>query len=38
MGRVKSFDDIETTGVSEYGYEVNFNPKMWLPVRAKAVD
>lgn len=31
-------DDLEATEVSEYGYEINFNPKMWLPVRPVIQD
>lgn len=31
-------EDLETKDVSEYHYEINFNPKMWLPVAPTYVD
>lgn len=31
-------EDLETTDVSEYHYEINFNPKMWLPYAPTYVD
>lgn len=31
-------EDLETTDVSEYHYEINFNPKMWLPATPTYVD
>lgn len=31
-------EDLETTDVSEYHYEINFNPKMWLPATPTYID
>jgi hypothetical protein len=31
-------EDLENTDVSEYHYEINFNPKMWLPYAPTYVD
>lgn len=31
-------EDLETTDVSEYHYEINFNPKMWLPASPTYID
>ena len=31
-------EDLDITDVSEYQYELNFNPKMWLPVMPKIID
>lgn len=31
-------EDLETTDVSEYHYEINFNPKMWLPYTPTYID
>lgn len=31
-------EDLETTDVSEYHYEINFNPKMWLPAAPTYID
>lgn len=31
-------EDLEVTDVSEYQYEINFNPKMWIPVKPDYID
>ena len=31
-------EDITTPGIDPYGYVLNFNPKMWLPIRVKNLD
>ena len=31
-------EDLESTDVSEYHYEINFNPKMWLPAVPTYID
>ena len=31
-------EDLETTNVNEYHYEINFNPNMWLPSVPTVVD
>lgn len=31
-------EDLEGAGVSKYSYEINFNPRMWIPVKGKVVD
>lgn len=31
-------EDLESTDVSEYHYEINFNPKMWLPTVPTYID
>lgn len=31
-------EDIQTTEVSEYHYEINFNPKMWVPIAPDYID
>ena len=31
-------EDLEATDVSEYHYEINFNPKMWLPAAPTYID
>lgn len=31
-------EDLESTDVSEYHYEINFNPKMWLPATPTYID
>lgn len=31
-------EDLETTDLSEYHYEINFNPKMWLPAAPTYID
>ena len=31
-------EDITDSNVSEYSYELNFNPKMWLPVKPVVKD
>ena len=31
-------EDITDSNVSEYSYELNFNPKMWLPVKPAVID
>ena len=31
-------EDLEVSDVSEYQYELNFNPKMWLPVKPDVID
>ena len=30
--------DLDVKNVSKYRYEINFNPKMWIPVEPKTVD
>lgn len=31
-------EDLENTDVSEYHYEINFNPKIWLPYAPTYID
>lgn len=31
-------EDVEVPNVSKYKYEINYNPKMWVPVKLKNVD
>lgn len=31
-------EDITSGDVSKYKYTLNFNPKMWVPVEADAID
>ena len=31
-------EDITTKDVSKYKYTLNFNPKMWIPVKADVID
>lgn len=31
-------EDLESTDVSEYHYEINFNPKMWIPATPTYID
>lgn len=31
-------EDLENTEVSEYHYEINFNPRMWLPITPTYID
>ena len=31
-------EDLENTEVSEYHYEINFNPNMWLPATPTYID
>lgn len=31
-------EDLQPTDVSQYGYEINFNPNMWLPFKATTID
>lgn len=31
-------EDLESTDVSEYHYEINFNPHMWLPATPTYID
>ena len=31
-------EDVEVPNVSKYKYEINYNPKMWVPVKLKKVD
>jgi hypothetical protein len=31
-------EDLGNNNVSKYQYELNFNPKMWIPVKPKYVD
>lgn len=31
-------EDLGDNSVSKYQYELNFNPKMWIPVKPKYVD
>ncbi|RIM84248.1 hypothetical protein BU107_13725 [Staphylococcus xylosus] len=31
-------EDITTKNVSKYQYEINYNPKMWIPAKPKYVD
>lgn len=31
-------EDLEGLDVSKYSYEINFNPRMWVPVKGKVVD
>ena len=31
-------EDLEVKDVSKYRYEINYNPKMWIPVEPKIVD
>lgn len=31
-------EDLESTDVSEYHYEINFNPRMWLPAAPTYID
>lgn len=31
-------EDMNVKNVSKYQYELNFNPKMWIPVKPKYVD
>lgn len=31
-------EDLEATGVNEYSYEINFNPRMWLPNVPDVID
>jgi hypothetical protein len=31
-------EDLGATGVSKYQYEINFNPKMLIPVKPKIID
>lgn len=31
-------EDVDVPNVSKYKYEINYNPKMWVPVKLKNVD
>lgn len=31
-------EDITSSDVSQYKYELNFNPKMWLPYKVETID
>ncbi|WP_271298170.1 hypothetical protein [Streptococcus thermophilus] len=31
-------EDIEVPNVSKYKYEINYNPKMWVPAKLKNID
>lgn len=31
-------EDVTTKNVSKYQYEINYNPKMWIPAKPKYVD
>lgn len=31
-------EDVEVPNVSKYKYEINYNPKMWVPAKLKNVD
>jgi len=31
-------EDLEVKDVSKYRYEINYNPKMWVPIEPKIVD
>lgn len=31
-------DDLEFTETTQYGYKINYNPKMWLPYRPAIID
>ncbi len=31
-------EDIRATDVDQYNYTLNYNPKMWLPVKVETVD
>lgn len=31
-------EDVATKNVSKYQYEINYNPKMWIPAKPKYVD
>lgn len=35
---VEVVEDVEVPNVSKYKYEINYNPKMWVPVKLKNVD
>ena len=31
-------EDVDVPNVSKYKYEINYNPKMWVPVKLKNID
>lgn len=31
-------EDVDVPNVSNYKYEINYNPKMWVPVKLKNID
>lgn len=31
-------EDVDVPNVSKYKYEINYNPKMWVPLKLKNVD
>lgn len=38
LGQTHVVEDVEVPNVSKYKYEINYNPKMWVPAKLKNVD